>query len=347
MDQFDRMARLDELRAQVRDGQWQEGVASANALLEQHGPQREVYLLRSQCFSALGLGSLAEQDRESAERLTEPSPGRAEPPPPTPTTPAAAPGLAWQPAAEGGTAPPGPEPAMGAEAAAGGVPTGMALWYDMAPPGRQSRWKTGFRWLLGLPHVLIVGGPGVGLGANSSDGVLGSVASLVAVFAWFTILFTGRYPRGLWGLGHLYLSWRARALAYLLLLREEYPPFGEGEYPALFQMEYQERHSRWTTFFRLILAIPNVLVFALASIAWAFLMFFSWVATLFAGRHPEGLWRFHVGMVRWSLCLQAYLLLLRDEYPPFGFAGPIGVARPPAGPAEPVGSPAGPAPSTA
>jgi Domain of unknown function (DUF4389) len=37
-------------------------------------------------------------------------------------------------------------------------------------------------------------------------------------------------------------------------------------------------------------------------------------------RYPEGLWQFGVDVQRWSLRLQAYLLLLRDEYPPFSLS---------------------------
>ncbi len=54
-------------------------------------------------------------------------------------------------------------------------------------------------------------------------------------------------------------------------------------------------------------------------IAWLVTVILAWFAILFAGRYPAGLYTFGTGYVRWSLRVQAYMLLLRDEYPPFGF----------------------------
>ena len=64
---------------------------------------------------------------------------------------------------------------------------------------------------------------------------------IVAFIAWFAILFTGEYPPGLWNLAAFYLRWRVRALAYTSLLRDEYPPFGDGEYPASVVLQMPSR----------------------------------------------------------------------------------------------------------
>jgi hypothetical protein len=195
------------------------------------------------------------------------------------------------------------------------------LTYDVtAPDGPRNRLTSAFRIILAIPHILLVGSPGsVGVGANSSSGVLGAVAGVIALIAWFAILFTGTFPRGLWDFSHMYMRWRARAIAYMALLRDEYPPFGDsGEYPTTFALEYPEGpRNRWTVGFRLILAIPQIIVFALVAIAWLVTAIIGWFAILFTGHYPDGLWRFGVGVQRWSLRLQAYLLLMRDEYPPF------------------------------
>ena len=66
----------------------------------------------------------------------------------------------------------------------------------------RNRLTTGFRFILAIPQVLIVGSPGnISLGANSGTGVFGAVVSLTSMLAWFAILFTGRDPRGLGGPG--------------------------------------------------------------------------------------------------------------------------------------------------
>jgi hypothetical protein len=195
------------------------------------------------------------------------------------------------------------------------------LTFDVTPPeGPRNRLTSAFRIILAIPHLLIVGGPGVGWGANNNTGVFGGVAAIVSVIAWFAILFTGKFPRGLWDLSHMYMRWRARAIAYMALLRDEYPPFGDDAYPVEFRLDYPEARSRWTVAFRLILAIPQLIVFFFVGLVWFITAVIGWFAILFTGRYPEGLWQFGVGVQRWSLRLQAYLLLLRDEYPPFSLS---------------------------
>jgi hypothetical protein len=195
------------------------------------------------------------------------------------------------------------------------------LTFDVTPPeGTRNRLTSAFRLILAIPHLLLVGGPGAGFGGNSSTGVFGSLAAIVSVIAWFAILFTGKFPRGLWDLSHMYMRWRARAIAYVALLRDEYPPFGDGPYPVEFQLDYPEARNRWTVAFRLILAIPQLIVFFFIGIVWFITVVIGWFAILFTGRYPQGLWQFGVGVQRWSLRLQAYLLLLRDEYPPFSLS---------------------------
>src|SRR2546426_7166856 len=112
------------------------------------------------------------------------------------------------------------------------------LSYEVEQPeGPRNRLTTAFRAILAIPHAVMVGVPGAG---RVSRGVFGAVATIVAVIAWFSILFTGKCPRGLWDLSHQYLRWRARAIAYMALLRDEYPPFGDDAYPVDFQLEYSD-----------------------------------------------------------------------------------------------------------
>jgi len=104
---------------------------------------------------------------------------------------------------------------------------GYPVYFDVEPQtADRNRLTTAFRLILAIPQVLIVGSPGsVGLGANSGTGVFGAVASVCAFLAWFAILFTGRYPEGLYAYGVGVQRWTLRVQAYLLLMRDEYPPF--------------------------------------------------------------------------------------------------------------------------
>jgi hypothetical protein len=55
----------------------------------------------------------------------------------------------------------------------------------------------------------------------------------------------------------------------------------------------------------------------LLGVAWGFTTFLAWLAIIFTGDYPRGLYQFGVGVLRWSTRVEAYTLLLRDEYPPF------------------------------
>jgi uncharacterized protein DUF4389 len=148
--------------------------------------------------------------------------------------------------------------------------------------------------------------------------VLGAVAAIAAVISWFAILFTRHHPEGLWKLTAFYMRWRVRAMAYLALLRDEYPPFGEGLYPARLELHppVGER-DLLTVGLRLLLAIPHIIALWFLTIAWGITTVIAWFAILFTGRYPAGLYHFALGVFRWSVRVEAYLLLLRDEYPPF------------------------------
>ena len=195
----------------------------------------------------------------------------------------------------------------------------------------RDRLTCAFRPILAIPHMLLVGAPtafGLSIAWNIADGpkvewgagtgVLGLAAGVVAMIAWFAILFTGTYPQGLWQMAAFYLRWRVRAMAYMALLRDEYPPFGDAEYPAQVRvLPPDEPRSRWTTAFRVFLLVPHFLVLWVLSVAWLVTSIVAWFAILFTGAFPAPLYEFGVGMVRWSIRVEAYLLLLHDEYPPF------------------------------
>jgi len=195
--------------------------------------------------------------------------------------------------------------------------TAYPVAYDVEYPEKLGRLSTAFRLVLAVPQVLIVGGPGFGWGITSQTGLFGAVAAVISVVSWFAIVFTGRYPRGLWDLVMTYMRWRANVVAYVALLRDEYPPFGEGAYPVTFEAEYPEESNRWTVALRLFLAIPHAVVLFFVMLVWLATAVIAWFAILFTGRYPRGLFLFGVGAMRWSLRVQAYLYLMRDEYPPF------------------------------
>jgi len=89
------------------------------------------------------------------------------------------------------------------------------------------------------------------------------------------------------------------------------------DYPITLKVEFPERLSRLTTFFRLFMLIPQFFVFLFVSIAAWVIMFLSWWAILFTARYPRVFFNFVTWWVRWGTRLTGYMYLLTDKYPPF------------------------------
>ncbi len=95
------------------------------------------------------------------------------------------------------------------------------------------------------------------------------------------------------------------------------PPSAGVPYPAVLDVEYPDHLSRLLIFFKWLLIIPHLAVLYFLSAAWYMTAFVSWFAILFSGRYPRSLFDFAVGVYRWTYRVNAYVYLLRDEYPPF------------------------------
>jgi hypothetical protein len=155
------------------------------------------------------------------------------------------------------------------------------------------------------------------------------VSEVLSIISWFAILFTGRLPAGLANFQAMYLRYTLRTATYAGFLREEYPPFGftttppdPGDDPrvGVELVPKLEGRNRLTVGFRLILAIPQLIVLAALFIALLVVALIALFAVLFTGRWPQGLRDFALGVGRWWLRVQAYLVLLTDEYPPFSLS---------------------------
>jgi hypothetical protein len=191
-----------------------------------------------------------------------------------------------------------------------------------------SRWLWLVKWLLVLPHYLVLV-------------FLWIAFVLVSVIAFFAILFTEHYPRGLFdfNLGVMRWTWRVHYYAYGALGTDRYPPFSLGEhpeYPARLDVPYPERLSRRLVLVKWwLLALPHYLVLSVlvggglwlgqrgghdsmaAGGLLGLLVCIAALSLLFRGRYPESLYRLVMGVDRWSLRVTAYAALMTDAYPPF------------------------------
>jgi hypothetical protein len=193
-----------------------------------------------------------------------------------------------------------------------------------------SRWRWLVKWVLIIPHVIVL--------------VFLWIAFVVlTVVAFFAILFTGRYPRGIFdfNVGVLRWSWRVGFYSYSALGTDRYPPFTLADvpdYPARLQVEYPQALSRGLVLVKWwLLALPQYLVVGVfAGGAWAglnaasnhggwssgggligLMVFISAIALLFTGRYPRSIFDFIMGMNRWVFRVAAYVTLMTDAYPPF------------------------------
>ena len=126
-------------------------------------------------------------------------------------------------------------------------------------------------------------------------------------------------------------------LVYAAFLRDEYPPFGEGDYPATLELP-REPDSRdpAVVALRPLLLIPHLVVMVVLMLAALGTTVCAWLGLALRGRMPDGLWRFNRDIMSYLLRVEAYALLIHDEFPPFALA----VDRTWAQVAEPHGPPA-------
>jgi len=190
-------------------------------------------------------------------------------------------------------------------AVAAGTP-GYPVQYDVEYPQELSRWLIFVKWLLAIPHYIILY-------------VLNIVVGIVTLIAFLAILFTKRYPKEFFEFAVHYHRWNNNVTSYFMLMRDEYPPFSwePGLYPVNVEFDYPEELSRWIIFVKWLLAIPHYLILILLGIGLYVVWFIAFFAILFTKKYPESLFRYSVGVLRWSLRVNAYVYLMRDEYPPF------------------------------
>ncbi len=147
------------------------------------------------------------------------------------------------------------------------------------------------------------------------------VAGLAIVIAWFAIVFTARYPRGLYDFVAGYTRFLTRVTAYSALLCDPYPAFGGTDDPAYpVRLEFAgplEQYSRMKTLFRIVLAIPIVILRYVMGLLLEIGAVAAWFVILVIGRMPRGLFDVMVLANSYTARSDAYLYLLTETYPPF------------------------------
>jgi hypothetical protein len=181
-------------------------------------------------------------------------------------------------------------------------PIGLVVEDDL----KRTRLTVFFRFLLAIPQLIWIA-------------LWGIVVYLAVLVAWFAALVTGRVPDGLHDFIARYLRALTHVSSYLFLLADPWPPFGgvEGTYPVDVRVAPAAPQSRLTVFFRLILAIPALLL------VWAFrlvnqiIAVIGWFYCLATGHMHQGMRDISAWLLRYEVQTYGYIFLLTGEYPSF------------------------------
>lgn len=149
-------------------------------------------------------------------------------------------------------------------------------------------------------------------------------AAILTFIAWWSILFTGRYPQSMFEFMVGMFRWNIRLNARIYNLSDGYPSFGTNgtdEFTS-FEMEYPESldrgHLLLKSFFGgIYCALPHAFVLLFRVLWGLILSFLAFWVVLFTGKYPQDWHEFNVGTIRWSTRVNLYLNFMTDDYPPF------------------------------
>jgi hypothetical protein len=173
---------------------------------------------------------------------------------------------------------------------------------------QRSRLTTFFRLLLAIPHYIVLALWGIGV-------------FFAVVAAWFALLFTGRWPQGLYDFTAGFLRYYTRVSGYTWLLTDPYPPFSGGDEPSypvrLHVGPPLPEYNRLKVLLRIFYVIPAYLIVYVMSIVVELAGIAAWLVIVVTGKQPKGLQDVIGLCVSYGARAYALMMLLTETYPPF------------------------------
>ncbi len=185
------------------------------------------------------------------------------------------------------------------------------IQYQVDYVEERNRLTTFFRLLIAIPWLIVAGLYGIG-------------AFLAAIVAWFTIVFTGKYPPGLYEFIASAIRLMTRVNGFTWLMTDTMPPFDAAEHD-----EYPVRvvippalpeYDRVKALIRIIFLIPVYIIASVLGFVQEVAGFFAWLVIIVTGRQIPGIHSALMIAAAYQARALAYFLLVTEEFPPFDVA---------------------------
>ena len=205
----------------------------------------------------------------------------------------------------------------------GGHPVQFSVDY---PDRHLNRLTSALRIFTVIPIAIVIGAINGYTARYGGSGTAGTTTvavggtGLLLLPPLLMIVFRQKYPRWWFDWNLQLLRFANRIGVYLALMDDRYPSTDDDQSVHLL-FDYPDAHdglNRWLPLIKWLLAIPHYVVLFFLYVGVLLGVIGAWVAILFTGRYPRGIFNYIEGVIRWHNRVIGYaLILVTDVYPPF------------------------------
>ena len=182
------------------------------------------------------------------------------------------------------------------------------IQYQVDYVEQRDRLTTFFRFLIAIPWLIMAA-------------LYGIAAFLAAIVAWFTIVFTGKYPPGLYEFIASAIRLMTRVNGFTWLMTDTMPPFDgaeHAEYPVRVTIPPAlAEYDRVKALIRIIFLIPVYIIASILGFVQEVVGFVAWLVIVATGKQVPGLHELLMMAAAYQARALSYFLLVTEEFPPF------------------------------